>query len=92
MKKEKEEISEKLRVAQYYVTAYENERDEFREMLEEDEAHILREKNQLLIEKTASKEVVRKELLSVPGSTQEEHEVVEVQVMNLDEAIQQLQA
>jgi hypothetical protein len=36
--------------------------------------------------------VVRKSLHSVPGSTQEEHEAVEVQVTKLVEAIQQLQA
>jgi hypothetical protein len=35
---------------------------------------------------------VNKALRSVPGSTQEEHEVVEVQVTKLVDAIQQLQA
>jgi hypothetical protein len=58
---------EQLRVAQYCVTAYENEKDEFWVMLEEDKVKIQREKDQLLIEKTAVKEVVRKELRSVPG-------------------------
>jgi hypothetical protein len=42
LKKEKEEILEKLRVAWYCVTAYENEKDEFRVMLEEDKAKIQR--------------------------------------------------
>jgi hypothetical protein len=40
------------------VTAYESERDEFQEMLEEDKEKIQREKDQLLVEKTAVKEVV----------------------------------
>ena len=67
MKKEKEEILEQLRVAQYYVTTYENEKDEFQAMLEEDKMNIQREKDQLLVEKTTVKEVVSKELRSVPG-------------------------
>jgi hypothetical protein len=46
----------------------------------------------LLAEQTAVKEVVRKSLRSVPGSTQEEQEAVEVKVTKLTEAIQQLQA
>jgi hypothetical protein len=57
-------------------------------MLEEDKEKIQREKDQLLTEKTVVKEVVRKSLHSVPGLAQEEHEVVEVQVMKLVEAIQ----
>jgi hypothetical protein len=61
-------------------------------MLEEDKEKIQREKDQLLTEKTAVKEVVRRALRSVPGLAQEEHEAVEVQVMKLVEAIQQLQA
>jgi hypothetical protein len=92
LKKEKEEVLEKLRVARYCVTAYENEKDEFWVMLEEDKEKIQREKDQLLAEKTVVKEVVRRALRSVPGLAQEEHEAVEVQVMKLVEAIQQLQA
>jgi hypothetical protein len=91
LEKEKEEILEQLRVARYCVTAYENEKDEFRVMLEEDKVKIQREKDQLLAEKTAVKEVVSKALRSVSGLAQEEHEAVEVQVMKLVEAIQQLQ-
>jgi hypothetical protein len=92
LKQEKEEILEKLRVARYCVTAYENEKDEFRAMLKEDKEKIQREKDQLLTEKTIVKEVVGRALRSVPGLAQEEHEAVEVQVMKLAEAIQQLQA
>jgi hypothetical protein len=61
-------------------------------MLEEDKVKIQREKDQLLTEKTAVKEVVSRTLRSVPGLAQEENEAVEVQVMKLVEAIQQLQA
>jgi hypothetical protein len=61
-------------------------------MLEEDKEKIQREKDQLLADQTAVKEMVRKELHFVPGLAQEEHEEVEVQVMKLAEAIQQLQA
>jgi hypothetical protein len=50
LEKEKEEILEKLRVAQYCVTTYENEKDEFWAMLEEDKVKIQREKDQLLAE------------------------------------------
>jgi hypothetical protein len=57
-------------------------------MLEGDKVKIQREKDQLLVEQTAVKEVVRKALRSVPGLAQEEHEAVEVQVTKLTEAIQ----
>jgi hypothetical protein len=50
LKHEKEEILEKLRVAWYYLTAYENKKYEIRVMLEEDKAKIHREKDQLLVE------------------------------------------
>jgi formate-dependent nitrite reductase cytochrome c552 subunit len=36
LKKEKEEVLEQLRVAQYRVTAYENEKDEFWEIIKEE--------------------------------------------------------
>jgi hypothetical protein len=91
LKQEKEEVLEKLRVARYCVTAYENEKDEFWAMLEEDKVKIQREKDQLLAEQTVVKEAVNKALRSVPGLAQEEHESVEVQVVKLAEAIQQLQ-
>jgi hypothetical protein len=79
---------EQLRVAWYCVTAYENEKDEFQVMLEEEKEKIKRKKDQLLIEKTIIKEVVRKSLHSLPDLSQEEHEAVEAQVMKLIEAIQ----
>jgi hypothetical protein len=40
LKKEKEEVLEELRVAWYYVTMYENEKDEFWVMLKEDKENI----------------------------------------------------
>jgi hypothetical protein len=55
LKQEKEEVLEKLRVAWYCVIAYENEKDEFRAMLEEDKENIQREKDQLLAEQTVGK-------------------------------------
>jgi len=61
-------------------------------MLKEDKEKIQIEKDHLLVEQNVVKEVVRRALRSMPGLEQEEHEVVEVQVMNLTEAIQQLQA
>jgi len=88
LKKDKEEILEQLRVVRYCVTAYENEKDEFQAMLEEDKEKIQREKDQLLKENTTVKEFVRKELCFVPGLEQEEHEAVEVQVTKLTKAIQ----
>ena len=87
MKQEKEEDLEQLRVAWYYVTAYENERDEFQAMLEEEKVKIQREKDQFLTEQIAIKEAVNKELHSVSGLAQEEHEVFQVQVMKLVEVI-----
>jgi len=53
---------------------------------------IQREKDQLLTEKTVVKEVVSKELHSVSGLAHEEQELVEIKVVKLVEAIQQLQA
>jgi hypothetical protein len=61
-------------------------------MLEEDKVKIQREKDQLLMEQTVVKEAVNKSLRSVPGLAQEEQESVEIQVVKLAEAIQQLQA
>ena len=79
---------EQLRVAWYYASAYENKRYEFQAMLEGDKAKIQKEKEQLLAEQIAIKEVVSKALCFVPGLAQEEHEAVEVQVTKLAEAIQ----
>jgi hypothetical protein len=53
---------EQLRVAWYYATAYENKRYEFQAMLEGDKAKIQKEKEQLLAEQIAIKEVVSKAL------------------------------
>jgi hypothetical protein len=38
LKQEKDEVLEKLRVAQYNVVAYQSEREEFQAMLQEDKA------------------------------------------------------
>jgi chromosome segregation ATPase len=91
LKKEKEDILEQLQFAWYCVTVYENERDEFWAMLEGDKAHIQKEKDQLLAEHTAVKEVMRKSLRSMPGLAQDEDESIEVQVTKLAKAIQQIQ-
>jgi hypothetical protein len=40
LKQEKEEVLERLQVAWYCETAYENERDEFRAMLKEEKEKI----------------------------------------------------
>jgi hypothetical protein len=69
LKQEKEEVLKQLRVTQYCVTAYENERDAFRVMFEEENVKIHREKEQLLTKQTAVKEVVNKALRSIPGLT-----------------------
>jgi hypothetical protein len=70
---------------------YENEKDEFQEILKEVKVKIQRKKDHLLIEQTVVKKVVSRALFSMPGLVQEENEVVEVQVMKLVEAIQGLQ-
>jgi hypothetical protein len=56
-------------------------------MLEEDKEKIKREKDQLLTDQIAVKEVVSRALRSVPGLAQEENETVELQVMKFVEAI-----
>jgi hypothetical protein len=60
LKQEKEEVLEKLRVAQ-------KEKDEIRAMSEEDNAKVQKEKHQLLTEQTVIKEAGSKSLLSVSG-------------------------
>jgi hypothetical protein len=67
LKQEKEEVLEKLRVARYCVITYENEKNEFWAMLEEDKENIQREKDQLLAEQTTVKEAVNKALHFVLG-------------------------
>jgi hypothetical protein len=57
-------------------------------MLEEDNAKIQKEKDQLLTEKTAVKEEVTKALRSVSSLEQEEQDSTEIQVGKLPEAIQ----
>jgi trimethylamine:corrinoid methyltransferase-like protein len=84
LKEEKEEVLEKLRVAQ-------KEKDEIKAMYEEDNANMQKEKDQLLIEKTTFKEAVTKALRSMLGLAQEEEYSIEIQVGKLIEAIQQLQ-
>jgi hypothetical protein len=56
LKQEKEEVLEKLRVAWYCVTTYENEKEEFQAMLQEDKVKLQREKEQFLAEWTMVKE------------------------------------
>jgi hypothetical protein len=46
---------------------YENEKHEFRAMLEEDKEKLQREKDQILTEQTTVKQVVSKSLLSMSG-------------------------
>ena len=67
MKQEKEEVLEKLRVAQSCVTAYAKEKGEIRVMFEEDKEKIQKEKDQLLAKKTMVKEAVTKALCFVSG-------------------------
>jgi hypothetical protein len=76
LKQEKEEVLEKLRVAQ-------KEKDEIRAMFEEDKEKMQKEKDQLLAEKTVVKEAVTKALRSVSGLAQEEPESTEMQVGKL---------
>jgi trimethylamine:corrinoid methyltransferase-like protein len=85
LKQEKEEVLEKLRVAQ-------KEKNEIRAKFKQNNAKIQEEKDQLLAEQTAVKEVVTKALHSMSGLAQEEPESIEMQVGKLVEAIQQLQA
>jgi len=61
-------------------------------MFEEDNAKAHKEKYQLLVEQTLVKEAVTKALHSVSGLKKNEPESIEMQVGNLIEAIQQLQA
>jgi hypothetical protein len=88
LKREKEEVLEKLRVRQSCITAYEKEKDEIRAMFEEEKAMIQNEKDQMLVEKTVVKESVTMTLRFVSGLTQEEPDLVEIQVGKLVEAIQ----
>jgi hypothetical protein len=85
LKKEKEEVLEKLQVAQ-------KQKYEIRAMFEEDKEKIQKEKDQLITEQTMVKEVVTKELFSVSGLAWEEEMSIAIQVGNIVEAIQQLQA
>jgi hypothetical protein len=60
---------EQLRFAWYCATTYENERDEFQVMLKEDKENIQSEKDQLLTEKIAVRQVVDRALRFVPSLT-----------------------
>jgi hypothetical protein len=44
LKQEKDEVLEKLRVARYCVTAYENEKEDFQVILQEEKVQLQREK------------------------------------------------
>jgi hypothetical protein len=61
-------------------------------MFKEDKARMQKEKDQLLIEQTMVKEAVTKSLRSVSGLANEEEESAYIQVGNIIESIQQLQA
>jgi hypothetical protein len=87
LKQEKEEVLEKLRVARYSVTAYENEKEQFQAMIQEEKAQLQREKEQLLTEWDTVKEAVNKSCRSVLGLAQEEQELFEVQLAKLVETI-----
>jgi hypothetical protein len=92
LKQEKEEVMEKLQVAQSCVTTYEKEKDEIQVMLEEDKEKLQKEKKQLLAKQNVVKEVVTKEIFSVLGLAQEELESIDMQVGKLVESIQKLQS
>ena len=85
MKQEKEEVLGQLRVAQ-------KDKYEIRVVFEEDKENIQKEKDQLITEQTMVKEVVTKALFSVSGLAWEEEMSIVIQVGNIVEAIQQLQA
>jgi hypothetical protein len=91
LKQEKDESQEQLRVALYSLTAYKSEREEFREMLQEDKSQLQREKEEFLIEHTMVKEAVNKACCYVPGLAHEDQESVKVQVVKLAKTIQQIQ-
>jgi hypothetical protein len=48
LKQEKEEVLEKLRIVWYYVTTYENEKEEFQAMVQEENNQLQREKEHFL--------------------------------------------
>jgi hypothetical protein len=50
LKQEKEEVLEKLRVARYCVTTYQNEKEDFWAMVQEGKAKLQRENEKLLAE------------------------------------------
>jgi hypothetical protein len=81
LKQEKEEVLEKLQLAQ-------KEKYEIRAMYKEDNVKMQKEKDQLLVEQTAVKGEVTKALCSVPGLAKEEEESAKIQVGKLFEAIQ----
>jgi hypothetical protein len=60
-------------------------------MFAEDRAHIQKEKEHLPTEKIGVKEEVTRALHSVTGLEQMEEDPVKIQVVNLVEAIQQIQ-
>jgi len=85
LKQEKEEALEKLWVAQKEI-------EDLRAKFKEDKENIQKEKDLLLAEKTVVKEAVTRALHSMSGLAHMEEETTEIQVGNLVEAIQQLQA
>jgi phosphopantetheinyl transferase (holo-ACP synthase) len=85
LKQEKEEVLEKIQVAQ-------KEKDEIRPKFKKNNVKIQEENYELLAEQTVVKEAVTKALRSMSGLEQDELELTEMQVGNLVEAIMQLQA
>jgi hypothetical protein len=60
LKQEKDEALEQLRIAWYCVTTYENEKEEFQAMIQEEKSQLQREKENFLIEQAMIKEAVSK--------------------------------
>jgi phosphopantetheinyl transferase (holo-ACP synthase) len=85
LKKEKEEVLDQLQVGQ-------KEKNEIQDKFMQSNAKMKEEKDQLIAEQIAIKEAMTKALRSMTGLLQEEPDSTEMQVGNLTEAIQQLQA
>jgi hypothetical protein len=60
LKQEKDEALEQLRIVRYCVTAYENEKEEFQAMIQEEKSQLQREKEKFLTEWAMVKEAVSK--------------------------------
>jgi hypothetical protein len=85
LKQAHEKSLEKLQIVQ-------QEKDDLREMFEEDREHIQREKYQLLVEQMGLREEFTRAVCSVSGLAQMEEETTESHVGKLAEAIYKLQS